>query len=372
MNKRKTKITVLAIILIALIAILVISFTGHTIKSETVKIGLIVPLTGDLAPYAEGVYNSVIMAVEESNLNIELIVEDDRGCNSKEAVTAAYKLIDIDTVNAIIGPCCSSPTLSVAPIVDQKKIVLISPSATSKLVTNAGNYVFRTIASDLDKSIAVSKYAYDQGYRKAAILYDVSADAQVQQKEEVKEYFEKYGGKIILEDSFSSTDKDFRTQLSKIKESDTDMLFLSSLVSETVLILRQAKEIGLNIQIINTDTSGANLIDFEKEISEGVIFPFATTPENKEYNSFILKYKERFGKDPMPFSIEGYDAAVLLIRAIEKSDKSNEDIKNKLYETGQNYYGASGIISFDNNGDVNKPLTIMQIRNNELIEIEKI
>lgn len=365
-------------IIIGLIVIVVLVWAGYSLTKPReiapIKIGAILPLTGDLAAYAEGIKNATNLAVENSGLQdkIQIIFEDDHGCLPADSVSAVQKLINLDKVDGILGTMCTGSTLAIAPITEQNKVIVIAPSATGKNLSTAGDYVFRTIASDADKSIAVAKYAYGKGYRKAALLFDSAQDALVSQRDDVKTVFTNLGGQIAIEESFVSKDKDIRTQLSKIKNVNVDVIFVGAMPDTLGLILKQAKDLGIKSVFISTDTSGGTqpVIDIAGNAAEGFIFPFATTPDNKENADFINSYKAKYGIEPPAYAAEGYDAAMLLIKSLAISERTPENIKNELQTIGQNYYGASGIITFDKNGDIQKPMIIKTIQNGQFVEIQ--
>lgn len=339
-----------------------------------IKIGAVLPLTGEIATYAEGIKNAIDLAVVDSGFKdrIQLTIEDDHACTSADAVSATRKLIDLDKVQAIIGPMCSGVALAIAPITEQNKTVLISPSATAKEVTNAGTYVFRTIASDADKSIAVATYAYGKDLKKAALIFDSAVDATVSQKDDVKKAFTGAGGAITTEQSFISGAKDFRSQLTAIKNGNPDVLFIGALPETLGMIVKQARTLGVTATFVSTDTSGGTqpVIDIAGSSAEGIIFPFATTPTNTEYTNFINEYKAKYGKEPSAYAAEGYDAAMILIKAIAASNGTADSIKDQLFKIGNNYAGASGVITFDKNGDVQKPTVIKTIKDGKAVEVK--
>lgn len=354
--KNKTIYLVIGIIVIIAIIWISISMQGQ----GEIKIGVILPLTGDLAPYGEGAKNAITMALEDSGLKnkIELIIEDDLVCDSIEDVSAVNKLIEINKVDAILGPVCSSSVHAVLPITEEAKILVVSPAAESESLSGAGNYFFRTIASDASKSKLSAEFAYNKGYTRTAILFDSSNDAFVYETENFKKVFEELGGEIVKEESFSDS-KDFRTQLTKIKNSNADVVFLSCFPEETSLAINQMTELGISLPIIGTEAS-ESLLSLGKDVPEGFAFPTTIAPTNEKHLEFNEKYKTRFGKDAMLYTTESYDAAFLLIKAIEKSDKTTESIKENLYSLGQDYQGVSGVITFEENGNVIKPV-IMKI-----------
>jgi len=182
------------------------------------------------------------------------------------------------------------------------------------------------------------------------------------------------GGVVVAEESYHTNDVDFRTQLTKIKNSNSDVIIIGGFPKEAAFIVRQAKEIGINIQIMGAgpETGTPELITIAGSAAEGFIFPDAETPTNKEHSDFLASYNAKFGEDAPGYgSAEGYDATALLIKAIAGSNGSGDDIKAHLYNLGQNYSGASGLITFQKNGDVQKPMSIKIVENGQFVPYKK-
>jgi branched-chain amino acid transport system substrate-binding protein len=318
------------------------------------------------------------LAVEDGGFKdrVQLITEDDLGCIPANSVSAAQKLIDLNNVKTIIGPMCTGALLAVLPVTEKNKVIVVSPSATGEDITGAGKYIFRTIASDADKGTAVANYAYDKGFRKAAFLFDSSQDSLFSQKNDVKKTFTDLGGQIVIEEPFASNSgvsnsKDTRSQLSVIKGANPDVIFISAMPDDLVTILKQAQVLSIKTTLISTDTGAGTqpVINAAKSASEGLIFPFAATPTNKEYTDFINNYKTKYGTEPPTYAAESYDAAMILIKSMVVSNGTADSIKEQLFKIGNNYYGASGVITFDQNGDVPKPMTIEAIQNGAVVQV---
>jgi len=365
-----------------IIAVIVIGagwwLMGNKAPTETgpIKIGAVLALTGDLAMYAEGAKNAINLAINDSGFKdrVNLTIEDDHGCLPADAVSAAQKLVNIDKVKAIIGSMCTGSTMAIAPIAEQNKVIVMVPTATGKSVTDAGQYVFRTIASDADKSIAVAKYAYNnKGFRKAALLSDSAQDAFVSQRDDVKKAFVNLSGQIVIDESYVSSNKDLRSQLTAIKNSNPDVIFVAAMPETLGLILKQARTLGIRTTFISTDTTGGTqpVIDIAGPSAEGLIFPFATTPDNKEYTDFIASYKTKYEAEPSAYAAESYDATMILIKAMVASDGTADSIKDQLFKIGNNYAGASGVITFDQNGDVQKPMVIKVIKDGVAVQVNQ-
>lgn len=351
-----------------------VNFKKEEKSVSLVKIGAILPLSGGgLATYGESLRKAINLAVEQSGAKdkVQLIVEDDHGCQTKDDVTAAQKLIDVDKVQVLIGAMCTSPTLAFAPLAEAKKIVVVSPSASGKNVTEAGDYIFRTYASDADKSIELAKYLYRKGYRKMAIVHDSSQDASISQRDDTKSVFEKLGGQVVADEAFVAKDKDMRTQLNKMKSSGADIVVIGGLPDEIVLLLKQAREVGITGPMASTEgTITPQMIALAGKASEGLILPSSVLPSNKEVADFALLYKARYGIEPTQFAAEAYDATLLIIKSALVSDGSGGSIKANLEKFGQNYQGASGVISFDKNGDVKKPVHMQKVGGGKLVDAD--
>jgi len=373
-NKITKIVLVVGVVVLAVVG-------GYTVYNKQggsgeqgIIIGSVLPLTGDLAAYGEGSRNAAIMAIEDAGMKerVRFIVEDDKGCDPVLGVGAVQKLITIDKVSAIYGPLCSSEALSVLPITEAAGIPVVLSGASSKTLTGAGNYVFRTIASDSVRAYAVANYAYVKGFRKAAFVFDNSQDAIIQGKNDAQETFVGAGGESVSEESFGGKDVDFKAQLSKIKSSGADVVFVGAFPKTLALIIKQAREMKMSTQFISFDASvdvkeffvigGSNV--------EGVIAPAMVKPNTEEAKSFETRYKARFGVDATIYAAEGYDAMALLLKAIQKEGLRGDQIKAGLLKIGNNYQGASGIITFDSKGDVVKPAVVKVVKNGVFEEVK--
>jgi branched-chain amino acid transport system substrate-binding protein len=372
------KITKIGVVMIASALVLSGGYAIYKkqggLGSQTITIGAVLPLSGDYAPYAEGSRNAAIMAIEDARMQdkVKFIVEDDKGCTAVGGVSATQKLLNIDKVNAIYGPMCSSEALAMAPLTEPVKIPMVIGAATSKTLSGAGSYIFRTIASDEVGAYAAANYAYARGYKKAAFVFDNSQDALIQGKNDAKEAFTKAGGETVLEESFGVEDIDFKTQLSKVKNSGADVIFVGASYKPMALMIKQAREMKISIQFVSVNES----IDTKEFFTvggasvEGVIAPALVKPNTEESKTFVVRYKARFGVDATIYAAEGYDAMSLLLKAIKEEGLQGDQIKAGLLKVGNNYPGASGIITFNDKGDVMKPVIVKVVKNGSFEEVK--
>jgi len=383
----KTLQIIIGIVIIAVIVILVFVFDTEKPIEGVVTIGVLAPLTGEAnqwgIPPKEGVElaleiqwgippkEGVELALEiiknrVDNKRVEVIYEDTQ-CDPVKGVNAVQKLINVDKVNAIIGAVCSSVTLAIAPIVEKNEVPLISPASTNPKISEAGEYIFRVVPSDALRGQIFADYIKnDAGVNKVAILY-INNEGGAGNKDFFKKRFEELGGKIVTIESYAQGTKDVKTQLMKIKNQNIQAIVIVSYPADSVIILKQTKELGLSLPLyFQTEAlEDPSVLEAAGESANGVIYILQADPLGKEVEEFEDMFKEKFNRAPVLYAAEGFDAFNLIIEAIKKC-KTKTDlsscIKDELY-TIKNYQGASGTTTFDEKGDVLKPMAIKIIEN---------
>jgi len=235
-----------------------------------------------------------------------------------------------------------------------------------------GDYIFR-IKIGVDKEIKeLMRFAYnDLNSRNLAILH-VQNDYGEGAKEFAIKEFKKLNGNVVLVEGFDVKSTDFRSQLIKIKNSKADIVLITAWPRNTGWILKQAKELDLNLQFIAPGGSvSPEIIEIAQDASNGLIYvlEFNTNSDNKKTKEFIKKFKNKYNREPELFAALGYDGVMLIAKAIEQCNLDSMCVKNNLYTT-QNYEGVSGTISFDEYGDVERPLYYMTIKDEKFVVLE--
>lgn len=326
---------------------------SQTGTNETIKIGSILPLTGEIANIGISTQNSIQMAVDEINAQggingkkIEVIFEDGK-CNAKDSADAGNKLINVDNIQVIIGGLCSGETLAVAPVAEQSKVVMLSPCSSAPKVSDAGDYIFRDYPSDTFQGSFAAEYAYNKlGVRKVALINTIG-DWGTGLKDKFKQKFLELGGQIVAEESFEQDATDMRGQLTKIKATNPELIYMPAYTQGTALILKQAKELGLTAKMLGGD--GADdpaVISTAGDAAEG----FQLTVASPGTTEFEKKFREKFNAGLLVCTSYGYDAAKIVGEVLKKVGNNGTAIKNELYNV-KDYNGASGKITFDKNGD---------------------
>ncbi len=345
---------------------------------DTVTFGAIFPLTGDGAAYGEPISQQMMLAVDEINkaggINGKMIAInlEDGKCNPKDGTTAANKLVNVDHVSVIFGGACSGETLGAASITEPAGVILISPSATSPDVTNAGDYVFRLAPSDAYAAKIAAERALEMGFKRAATIHETTDYAQGLQKV-FAENFKAGGGKIVAAESFATEDSDFRTQILKIKNTNPDAIYVAPQTpAKGILAVKQIKEQGLDQQLFTAELLiGRDVAQENAEDFEGMIGVEADFDEDGELASAALgAYKAKYGEPPWAFYQSAMRDAVHLIADIVAEHSTDGDaIRDALYAT-DGWQGAIGPVTIDENGDPVLAFRTMKIVNGDVVRTE--
>lgn len=354
------------------IACIALSNAMYVYGAETIKVGLVAPLTGPIATFGQSVDKGVRMAVDEINakggllgMKIELIVEDNQA-KAEESANIVRKFIEQDKVVAIIGPVISSNTLAAAPIAQQSKVPLISPTATNPKVTQVGNYIFRACFIDDFQGMVMARFARSglgKRAETAAILFEKTSDYSIGLAKYFKEEFTRLGGKIVAEESFSSGDQDFSAQLTKIKGKKPDVLYVPSYYDTAGLIIKQARELGINVPILGGDGfDSPQLVELAGKENlkncyfSGHFFSGSSAPQVK---TFVANYKKRYNIVPDMLAALGYDAVYMLADAIKRAGKVDRDAIRAALAATKNLKLVTGTINLDENRNPIKSAVIV-------------
>ncbi len=357
---------------VCLVLLIICAQSCKPIKEETViKIGAIMPLTGDGAKYGETAKNAINLAIDEINekkstkKKIEVIFEDSKG-DPKTGVLAVQMLISTHNVPVIIGGLFSSVTLAVSPILNKNKVVLLSPTSSAPEITNAGDYIFRNCASDIFEGNIMAEFSIRKmKLEKVAILY-VNNDYGLGIKDVFTTNYIKLGGEILISETFDQGTTDFRLQLSKIKKYNPDAIYIIG-YKELAQLLRQSRELDINKQFLSTVMfEDPEILKIAGDSAEGVIYSARTyDPKSNAHNikKFVKKYVDKYNVEPDIFAALSYDAIKIISLAILESNAelTAESIKNYIY-TVKHYPGIVGDTTFDKNGDVIQQAVIKIVR----------
>lgn len=346
-------------------------------EAEEIKIGTIGPLSGDVATYGISTKNGVEIAVDQFNENggingkkVVLISEDTRG-DQTEAANAASKLIERDKVAAIVGGVISAETMTAGPIANDAGVVMISSSSTAKGVPEIGDYIFRNCLSDEVQAIQLAEYAANElGLKKFAIMFtnnDYGLSLKEAFESKAKEIAE-----VVGVETYNDGEKDFRAQLTKLKGANPDALYIAGYYTEAAKIAQQAKEQGLNVQLLGADGFYSPvLVELGGETVEGAIFTagFFTDDPSENAQNFVKAYEEKFNSEPDMFAAQAYDAAMILLTALQNSDGVSGQAHQQAMLNIKDFPGITGSTSFTDDGDAIKDIIILKVQDGKFTKI---
>jgi branched-chain amino acid transport system substrate-binding protein len=357
---------------------------------ETIKIGNVAPLTGDIPKVGEGAKYSLEMWLEDINAagglevggkkyNVEVIHEDNES-KGESAAAAATKLIVEDGVLAIIGSYASKQAIPTGEVADANETPMVSPWSTNPRTTLDRPYVFRGCFLDPFQGPVIANFATEEfGATKAAVLYDVASDYPKGLAEFFKAAFEEIhgAGSVVAFETFTTKDRDFSAQLTKIKDSGADFLFTPQYYDEVPLIVKQAHELGLPQIILGSDSWGsAELMPLCGEECVGLYFSthYAAAGAKGATKEFIDRYTEKYGYVPDDVAALTWDTALIVQKAIQDCGTITGDLKadRKCVRDAlakiTDFDGITGRMTFTEEGDPIKCAVIVKI--NEAQEFE--
>jgi len=378
--------TPLLIVLALLVSFLLVACGSE--KSDAIRIGVIAELTGDMPAVGESCRKAAEMAVKEVNnagglevggkkFKVELFVEDNAG-KAEQSASAAQKLITQQKVVAIVGPNATRYAIPASEIAESSKVVLISPWSTNPKTTLDAKsdapkkYVFRACFIDPFQGRVVARFALDNlKAKKAAVLYDVASDYNKGIAEFFKTTFEQNGGQVVAFETYTTNDKDFSGQLTKIKKTAPDVVFLPNYYSEVPLQIQQAKRLGLTVPFLGSDSWGsAELVKLCGNECEGYYFSthYASDAATPAATKFIEAFKAKYNAMPDDVAALTYDSFGLLWQAMKNGGAvDREAVRNALAKVPQ-YEGVTGMMQFkEGSGDPVKSAVILKIKDGKFI-----
>jgi branched-chain amino acid transport system substrate-binding protein len=344
--------------------------------ADTITIGVIAPLTGEIPKVGESTQNAAEMAVAEVNdagglevggktYQVEIIVEDNES-KAESSVAAATKLITQDEVLAIIGPQSSKQAVPTGQVANDRETPMISPWSTNPDTTVNRPWVFRVAFLDPFQGPVVAKFAMDEfGAQTAAVLYDIGSDYPKGLAENFRDAFEEQGGTIVAFESFTTGDTDFSAQLTGIIDANPDVIFTPQYYNEVPLIVQQARELGYEGPILGSDSWGTpDLIDLCGDACEGLFFSTHYAPDiaTDVAQQFITAYEDKYGEKPDDVAALTYDAFQMLFLAIQDAGSLDKAAIRDALAQIDRFEGVTGVMSFDEQGDPTKCAVIIQIK----------
>ncbi len=352
-----------------------IGFSGCTKKTDEILIGEFGTLTGGEATFGQSTNKGLRMALDEINAaggvkgkKIKLITYDNQG-KTDETAAVVTRLITQDKVVAIIGEVASGRTLVAAPIAQQYKVPLITPSSTHPKVTEKGDYIFRICFIDPFQGAVMAKFMTENlKLKKVAILRDVKNEYSVGLADTFVKEITQRGGEVLIDVSYQANDIDFKAQLTQIKSKNPEVIFVPGYYTDAGLITVQARQLGIKAVFLGGDGwDSPKLHEIAKEAANGSYFSnhYSTDSTDPVVQEFIQKFKTQFNELPDAMAALGYDAGKVLAMALMNAkDITPENIKNEIAKT-KNFPGVTGVITLDAQRNAIKSAVIVKVEGND-------
>ncbi|ADU95441.1 ABC transporter substrate-binding protein [Geobacillus sp. Y412MC52] len=346
---------------------------------DVIKIGANLELSGGVASYGQSIAEGLDLALEEINKEgingkkLELVKVDNKS-EAAEATNGAIKLISQDKVVAIIGSATSTNTLAQVQVANDNKVPLITPTGTNPTITNkdgkVNEFVFRTCFIDPFQGTVAAKFALnDLKVKNAAVLIDSSSDYSKGLAASFKDAFTQGGGKIVAEEAYVAKDTDFRATLTRIKSKNPEFIFLPGYYEEVGLIVKQARELGLNVPIMGGDGwDSPKLVEIAgKDALNNTYITnhYSSGDPDPKIQEFVKAFKAKYNKAPDAFNALGYDTAYFLADAIKRAGSADPvKIKDALAKT-KDLQLVSGTLTLNENHDPVKSAAILEYKDGQ-------
>jgi branched-chain amino acid transport system substrate-binding protein len=359
--------------LLALAFLTVFALTGTALAADTIKIGVYLPLTGQMAFGGQLELEGVQMANKEAptvlGKKVELFVVDNKS-DKVEAANAVKRLIEKEKVVAIIGTYGSSLAMAGGEVAEKAGIPMVGTSCTNPLVTQGKKFSFRVCFIDPFQGAGAATYAFsDLKAKTAALLVDVSNDYSVGLATFFTRSFTKLGGQVVANLKYQAGDQDFTAQLTEIISKKPDVLFIPSYFAEGAIIMKQTKELGAKFRVMGGDAmDNPKIVEIGGAAVEGFVhttFPY--DPSMKDMSPIAKKFTENWkkaypSKEPNVNAALGYDTYLMVLDAIKRAGKPDPAAITKALASTKGFEGVTGSTTINATHDAEKPVGLVQIK----------
>src|SRR5712691_6196911 len=351
-------------------------------NSGPITIGYYGDLSGRTSNFGQSTKNGVEMAADEINKaggingrQITILSEDDEG-RPEKAATVVTKLIDQDRVVALLGEVASGNTLAAAPKAQAAKVPMISPSSTNPAVTQVGDYISRVCFIDPFQGEVMAKFAANTlKAKRAAIMLDFNSPYSRGLTDFFESSFTKLGGQILNKQSYTQGDRDYKGQLTAIRATNPDVIYVPGYYGEVGVIAKQAKQLDIKAPLLGGDGWDATqLWDLGGDSLNGDFISnhYSVDDPSPAIQKFVADYKARHGKVPDALAALGYDAMRVLGEAIKRAGTTEEPKLRDAIAQTQNFPGVTGTISIDAQRNAVKPAVVLKLQDRKYVYQETI
>lgn len=372
----KKRFLLFVVVVFSLFAIAGCGSNDSSGKEKVLRIGVVGPESGGGAQLGQGQHKAIELAVEEINekklagdWKLEVFFEDDEG-NPTKSANATNKLIQQSDVKVVIGAIHSSATLADMVITSRAEVPQLTAGSTGSSITEQGSkWIFRTAVNDEFQADALIKYAKDVlGINKIA-TFTAADDYGQSGSKLLAKAAEKYGVELVSIQVYNNGDKDFKPQLLAIKDSGAEGVFMWGLYTEAALISKQARQIGLDVQLFGASGMAAQkLIELGEDAVQGLILTQSFLPEsdNEAVKDFVANYKKKYNENPIPHGAQAYDTVYIIADAVKRANSNDPKVLRDAIAESAGLKLVTSEPKFNERGDdIGKYLLITKIEGNK-------
>ena len=342
---------------------------------DEIHIALTAPITGDYAEYGNNFKRSVEMGIDLINQQggvlgkqLKVVIGDSKG-DPKESSTLAQKFTSDKKIVAEIGDFTSTCCLAAQPIYDMDEMVQLSPTSSHPDFAKGSAYSFGIIGTQAGEGPFMALMTNELSFKKVAVLY-INNDWGIVTDKYYSEALEGYGIEVAAREFYFDGERDFTAVLTKLKDSDPDMLFIASMYNDGALINKQKQKLGWDVPVLGPGSLySPKLIELGGDAVEGLYTTVVFHPKNPkpEVQAFVSEFEKRYEATPNMFAAVAFDAINLMADAIERAGSTDKKAIREAMAATKDFPGVTGKITFTEVGDVLKEYTRVQIRNGEFV-----
>ena len=345
---------------------------GTTSTGNTIKVGVYGDTSGATSSFGQSTKNGIQLAFDEINAaggvegkQLEMIFEDDQG-RPEQATTVVQKLVNQDKVQALLGEVASTNSLAAAPVAQGAKIPMITPSSTNPKVTEVGDYISRVCFIDPFQGSVMAKFAANTLKAKtAAIIGDVQSDYSKGLTQFFTEEFTRLGGKVVAEQKYAQNDPDFKAQLTAIRNSNPDVIYIPGYYGQVGIIAKQARELGMNMPLLGGDGWDSPelwSLGGESLKNSYITNHYSADDPNPVIQNFVKSYKAKFNNvAPDSLAALAYDSAKVLADAIKRAGGTDSAKLRDAINATKDFAGVTGVISINAERNAVKPAVVLEV-----------
>ena len=343
---------------------------------QVIRIGAMAPMTGEGADYGKWARRGVDLALETVNLQGQpprfQVVWEDTQLNPNTAVSAFLKLVDVDHVPIVLGALTSGETIACLTNANTKRIVLLSPTATSDKLVAGGDYFFRVCPTNLIQAGSAAQFAVDQLKVKTAFVLFEDIAYGTDLATAFSKRFKVLGGSIAGKESFREGETDYRSLIQKVKQVNPDVVYAPSNYTEAATLLRQMSQLEVTIPVLGGDGSyGQKLVELAGSSAEGTYWTtiaWGVGGAKATAEAFQNRYRQAYGEAPHQFAGLYYDAARIAFGVVTRPGMTGTEVRRALLEMAP-FDGATGTTKFTAKGQVDKFFAVYQVKNKTFVQI---